>query len=474
MVDLSQRPKVGSKAKMMSVKYVEQYGGSTEQPIDKSALLSQMFDAVVMLTFSDWHTEMRSNRYHYATRFARDLPVLFVQPDLDKRHFAFEGSEISGVVLLHIDASPGLRRCRLLKAALEQKGVHKPLLWVYNYNFIDFLALCYGPVTVYHASEDYFSPAFKIPDEAREELRKVLRLCDLVVAVSEGVRDSFFGRGNYKGEALVIPNGCDAKFWAPIQAEQTDSTFVAGKRVALYQGGIHRKIDFALMEEVVGRLPDWEFWFCGEVYTGTVEWESLCRYANVKYFGKLKPAEVRDLAHRSTVGLIPFVQDELIIERSFPLKAFEYLAAGLPVVTVPIKALLPHGQVFAFASTPAQFAQAIITASPRRHEPQALERRLRAARAHDYDMRFETLISSEAFRQALTRPAKAFHRDVLSVRVTQFIALLWQETRRTLRSVLLFLIRLGAHVFGFMAGKDPSHVEQSMINWLKRRRGVFA
>jgi glycosyltransferase involved in cell wall biosynthesis len=459
---------------MMGVKYPERDRGNAEQAIDKSVALSQMFDAIVMLTFSNWQTEMRSNRYHYAARFARDLPVIFVQPDLDKPHFAFEGSEISGVVLLHIDASPGLRRCRLLKAALEQKGVHKPLLWVYSHSFIDFLALCYGPVTVYHASEDYFSPAFKIPDEVREKLRKVLRLCDLVVAVSEGVRESFVGRGNYQGEALVIPNGCDAKFWAPSQAEHTDSTSAAGKRVAFYQGGIHRKIDFALMDEVVGRLPDWEFWFCGEVYPGTAEWESLCRYANVKYFGKLKPTEVRDLAHRSTVGLIPFVQNELIIERSFPLKAFEYLAAGLPVVTVPIKALLPHGQVFAFAATPAQFVHAITTASSNRHEPQALERRLRAARAQDYDVRFETLISSEAFKRALTRPTKAFHGDVLSARLALAMAMLWQETRRRLRPVVLFLIRLGAHVFGFMVRKDPDHVEQSIINWIRKRRGVFA
>lgn len=455
---------------------VAKKGNSLRHPVAVQAPQSALtlFDAVVMLTFSNWHTEMRSNRYHYATRFARHLPVIFVQPDLDKPHFAFESSEISGVVLLHIDASPGLRRYRLLEAALEQRGVHKPLLWVYNFDFFDFLARCYGPVTVYHATEDYFSPAFRIPEDYRERLRKVLRLCDLLVAVSEGVRDSFVQRGDYRGEALVVPNGCDAKFWVPRQVERTDSTLVTGKAVAFYQGGIHGKIDFALMKEVVGRLPDWEFWFCGEVCPGTVEWDSLCRYANVKYFGKLKPTEVRDLAHRSTVGLIPFVQDELIIERSFPLKAFEYLAAGLPVVTVPIKALLPHGQVFTFAATPAQFAHAIITASPSRHEPQALKQRLQAARANDYDVRFETLITSEAFWRALTRPAKAFHREVLSARLALAMAVLWQEIRRRLRPMVLSMIWLGAHVLGFITRKDPNHVEQSIINWIRRRRGVFA
>src|SRR5213594_3215586 len=154
MVDLSQRPKVGSKAKMMSVKYVEQYGGSIEQPIDKSALLSQMFDAVVMLTFSKWHTEMRSNRYHYATRFARHLPVIFVQPDLEEPGFRYEPTEVRGMSLLHLYSRYGWKQNGLLNAALVQRRVRKSLACVYNFRFLDFLALRRNEFTVYHASED--------------------------------------------------------------------------------------------------------------------------------------------------------------------------------------------------------------------------------------------------------------------------------------------------------------------------------
>lgn len=47
-----------------------------------SVFLSE-FDCLVMLTWSDWHTELRSNRYHYVTRFAATgKEVVFVQPDL--------------------------------------------------------------------------------------------------------------------------------------------------------------------------------------------------------------------------------------------------------------------------------------------------------------------------------------------------------------------------------------------------------
>src|SRR5437016_5499446 len=71
------------------------------QPADRLVLtpsaLNQYFDGVVMLTWSDWRTEPRSNRYHYATRFARSLPVLFVQPDGVGRSCSFEETEVPGV-----------------------------------------------------------------------------------------------------------------------------------------------------------------------------------------------------------------------------------------------------------------------------------------------------------------------------------------------------------------------------------------
>ena len=49
-----------------------------------SSNLKDRFDAIVMLTWSDWFTEPVSNRYHYATRFAKHLPVIFVQPDKEE------------------------------------------------------------------------------------------------------------------------------------------------------------------------------------------------------------------------------------------------------------------------------------------------------------------------------------------------------------------------------------------------------
>jgi len=204
---------------------------------------------------------------------------------------------------------------------------------------------------------------------------------------------------------MVIENGCDFKFWTQLGEEgKGNYSDLPWKCIAFYQGGINRRIDFRLMHELVRRMPDWEFWFCGEVAPDLDEWASLCRQANVKYFGKLKPEEVRTLACRSSVGLLPFVQTDLIIERSFPLKAFEYVASGLPVVCVPIKSLLPFASVIAFANTAEEFIEAMHRIAPSRHDSEATAQRLRVARSQDYDVRFEALLSAGVFQDAASRP----------------------------------------------------------------------
>src|SRR5438105_90692 len=73
---------------------------------EKARHLADRFDAVVILTFeSNWKIEPRSNRYHYATRFARHLPVIFVQVTGQVGEYRFEDTEIPNLTLLHLPAS---------------------------------------------------------------------------------------------------------------------------------------------------------------------------------------------------------------------------------------------------------------------------------------------------------------------------------------------------------------------------------
>jgi glycosyltransferase involved in cell wall biosynthesis len=357
----------------------------------KPVVLENEFDAVVMLTWSDWHTEPRSNRYHFATRFEKSFPVFFVQ-----LRSGFEGVEIEplaehNIIIVHIHDRYGREQSELLASVLAERGVRSPLLWIYNSYFEDFVRFCPAKLRVYHATEDYFytSDSWTVAaDPIQDQLRRVLQETDLVVAVSLGVAESYRTSGRYSGPLIVLRNGCDFEFWQNSGAFQYAPS-KSGANTALFQGGINERLDIGLLQSLIEGMPDWQFWFCGE-NLNPPGWKQLTNLRNVKDFGFIESADIAQLAKQSLVGLIPYRQGELVA-RSLPLKAYEYVACGLPVVTVPIVGLAHRPDLFTQARTAEEFRAAIEAVARSRTDPAQVELRLAAAKAESYDQRFEEL-----------------------------------------------------------------------------------
>lgn len=365
---------------------------SFQETIIPTLQLSQHFDSILMLTWSNWNTEMRSNRYHYATRFANHLPVVFVQPFLKKEEtFYFESTQIEGIRILHITQEYGPRQTQLLKEALAQLGFKRPLLWIYNFNFIHYILDSPSPLKIYHATEDYFSPDFSHIN--RESLITVLANVHLLVSVSPGVRQSYIENGSFSNQDILLPNGCDYTFWAPSPQELEKNTQSFNPQTVFYQGNINRRIDFQLLHSIMSSLPHWEFRFCGIVNQSFNEWNHLLKQnPNLKFYGRLTPPEMKELAYTCSVAIIPFVQSPMITTKYLPLKSFEYLAAGLPVVSVPIDALKAYPHVFSLASTPSEFVKALESSNSIRHDIHLMKERLSVAKLQDYHIRFQNLL----------------------------------------------------------------------------------
>ena len=164
------------------------------------------------------------------------------------------------------------------------------------------------------------------------------------------------------------------------------------------------RVDFELLLDLVDRMPDWTFQFCGRVADGLAGWERLRKRPNVEYLGVLAPEQFGERMCQATVGLITYVQDP-IIWNSLPLKAFEYVACGLPVVSVPIAALQGQPELFAIEETGEGFARAIRTAAATRLDAALLRHRREAARRNSYDARFGGVLS-EIVRLAARRRAE--------------------------------------------------------------------
>lgn len=348
------------------------------------------FDCVVMLTWSNWHTEMRGNRYHFATRFARLCPVYFVQPDLRKGTLQCEAIPgYPNLTVLHIPSLEHNIMSTSLSRFLDEAGHKRPLLWCYNYNFAPFYCTYRPAIRAYHASEDFFRMVGpKIP-----ALSQVVGASNLIICVSEGVRQSLENRLGVLPHAHVITNGCDYAFFAQ-PAEPHEAIRGLPQPRALYQGNVSQKVDFELLLYTTGALQDVTFVFAGaSTFDSAVgesnqrKWNALLARPNVQYLGQLPPQELPALMSGCDVGLIPFVQEDWIVKPGFPLKTFEYLAVGLPVVSTPLDNLHAFRSLIYFASTPDQFVEGIREAV-KGADPGVVERRRLAAEGQSYDRKF--------------------------------------------------------------------------------------
>lgn len=366
-----------------------------------TAAFREKFDAVVMLTWSNWKTEPRSNRYHFASRFARLAPVVFVQEDSPDSQAHFEETEIPNVSLLHVPMTKSAGGCdqnaiRQVGLALRGRGIVSPLVWVYNPRMKKLVRTIHAPLKVFHATEDFVSgDFFKMPPSFHEDVKQTLDHCDLMVAVSEGVESAYRDAG-FTGPILVSTNGCDFEYLSAVAKPEPKAEIPPP--VACYQGGINKRLDFDLIRDVARRLPDWKFRFLGEASFLTTElalerkWNELLQEPNVVYLGRKEAGRVRAEMHAATVGLIPFIDNRTIVDRSFPLKAFEYVACGLPVVSVPVRELKGWPELFDFAAASEEFAAAIERSRERRNDARLLATREKEAAAQSYEVKFWNVV----------------------------------------------------------------------------------
>ena len=206
----------------------------------------------------------------------------------------------------------------------------------------------------------------------------------------------------YSGSILVLRNGCDYSFWRDTGAERYTAPS-DGARVVLFQGGINGRLDYDLLITLAQRMPEWRFWFCGDAREGG-EGRRLNSRAKVVHWGRCSIEDARK-AQQALVGTIPFKQDPWI-ERSLPLKAYEYVACGMPVVSVPIDALNDNDAVFAIEKTAEGFAAAIERLAPTRYDPQALAVRRSSAREQSMTSASRKWRRRSALWSGSARPAR--------------------------------------------------------------------
>jgi hypothetical protein len=112
--------------------------------------------------------------------------------------------------------------------------------------------------------------------------------------------------------------------------------FVGGtRRVIGYYGALAKWFDYDLVAKLARARQDWNILLIGYDYDGSLQNARLERLANVRIVPAVPYAELPRHAVWFDVAMIPFKVNEITLATS-PIKLFEYMAMGLPVVTTAL------------------------------------------------------------------------------------------------------------------------------------------
>jgi glycosyltransferase involved in cell wall biosynthesis len=151
--------------------------------------------------------------------------------------------------------------------------------------------------------------------------------------------------------------------------------------------------DWGLVAAAARARPSWRFYLIG--YGGAPEGVELP--GNVHLLGRRLQHELASLAASWDVAIVPFKPGRLAASAD-PIKTYEYLAMGLPVVTTGVDAP-PGAEAFVTrADSPGRFLDAL-TAAAARPRAEATARRAFAATC-TWDARIDAILSRVAASRA--------------------------------------------------------------------------
>jgi glycosyltransferase involved in cell wall biosynthesis len=211
---------------------------------------------------------------------------------------------------------------------------------------------------VYYCYDEISAASWAKQHGARLE-KQFATLADAVIFTSSGL----MAKKNHLNKACyVVKNGVDfALFCQTDTPSVKHAIFDELDKNAVptigYLGSIDDRLDYDLLEKLIGGTPQYRYVFVGRVPSAAVQ-KRLSALPNVRLAGSQPPTVLPAWVNRFDVCLIPFLKNDFTAG-IYPLKANEYLAAGKAVVATPFADLSDFDSVIEIADTAGDFQRVI-------------------------------------------------------------------------------------------------------------------
>lgn len=260
---------------------------------------------------------------------------------------------------------------------LEKNEFHNPLLWI-AYPHPDLVAIIdrFSPRAVVYDCVDEWSGFKRAYENLAAAEETLARRADLIFATAAPLHEKL---SSWNRRCFLVANGVDIEaFAAKNTSLPADVARIHGPRVG-FVGGIDERVDLELVRAIARAREDWQLIFTGRYLATAARPES----DNIHWLGYRPYDQVASYMASFDVCIIPFLEDELTRALD-PLKLYEYLATGKPVVSTPLPRVAEFSSVVRMARGSDDFIAAIDDAL---REGDRREERIAAVREHSWEAR---------------------------------------------------------------------------------------
>ena len=379
---------------------------------------------ILLVSTADWDNPFWTNKQHVAVELARQgRRVLYVESS-GLRRPTLRSSDMGRILrrlaralrpprqvrpglwvwspaVLPWQGSATVRRVNRLWLGLglalnaRRIGLKPETLWTYSPLTSELYDLKRFTRIVYHTVDDIAAQPGMPAQAIAQAEPDLVRRADLVFTTSPALRERHAAAGARR--CVFMPNVADAGHFgralSPGIAIPADLAALPEPRIGFVGAVSGYKLDFTLIAALARARPLYSFVLIGRVGEGDpwTDASKLRGLANLHLFGprsyEALPAYLAGMA----AAILPSASNRYT-RAMFPMKFFEYLAAGLPVVATPLPALADFAHL-ALISPPyaAAFAAALDRALAGDGPPR--DARLAAARAHTYARRTRDMLA---------------------------------------------------------------------------------
>lgn len=285
---------------------------------------------------------------HLMSRLARSFHVIFWEEPIHRDDVTAPRCDIDrddrqGVTVVTPVLPAGLSTQaeeEALSALLDQMLAEAPpvaVRWYYTPMMLPFSAHVASECTVYDCMDEL--SAFKNPPTGLlDRERELLAAADIVFT---GGSSLYEAKKDRHGDVHVFPSSVDTEHFGAARGdvpEPADQAAIAGPKLG-FAGVVDERMNVDLLAALADARADWSVVVVGPVVK--IDPATLPQRANLHFLGARDYAQLPAYMSGWDVALMPFALNEATRFIS-PTKTPEYLAAGLQVVSTPIKDVVRH------------------------------------------------------------------------------------------------------------------------------------